>query len=199
MSLMESWHHLKFKGAGGFAGSLVGVATNNYNLVPPLSGCLWELRHFYYFIMSRDLHKWLSGHGRAGQETDDRQRAGTAQVQKVAQMLLYGVPAVLVPSSKSQARSLQLGSVRTGAVSGFQEHMVSSGWLLAFVLMFAHSRVQQKHKELAMLLFEDIVATACGQDDLGTVQHLVYSRCAELKGWRRSHRYDLCWHTQQHN
>lgn len=162
---MDSWHHLTFRGPGTFAGTLVGVATNNYDLVPPLSGCLWELRRFYYYIMRRPLHKWLSGHG--------RQRGGNAIVQPIAQVLLYGVPAVLVLSSKTNGHSKQPGCVRDRAAFGFQEHMVSSGWLLAFVLSFANIRVLNKHKSIALSLFEDILATACGRDDLGIVQHLV--------------------------
>jgi len=170
---MENWHHLAFKGQGVFAGQLVGLATNNNDLSPPLAGCLWELRRFYYHILTRDLHKWLSGKGRIANEAAGRDSTGEAMVQRIARLLLPGVPAVWVPSSKSQAGSKAPNSTSTTRALRFQEHMVSSGWLLAFVLSFATKNVSAKQKARALSLLEDIVATACGQDDIGTVPHLL--------------------------
>lgn len=180
---MDNWHHLAFKGQGTFSGQLVGVATNNHHLSPPLAGCLWEFRRFYYHVLSRPLHKWLFGHGRSTEEADGRDGAGEAAVDKIACSLLPGVPAVLVRSSKAQAGPRACTSTSTPNAPVFQEHMVSSGWLLAFVLSFASRHTLAKHKATALSLLEDIVATACGQDDIGTVPHFVTMKHRAVRLW----------------
>ena len=169
---MDNWHHVSFTGPGKFNGTPVGVAANNCNLEPPLFGCLWEFRRFYYAVFGRDLSKWLLGHGRTGQD------AGRDIVQRAAQVLVPGVPAVLVRSCKAQTHSKNPKDIGAKAAVAFQEHVVSSGWLLAITLSFASSHGQHKHKQKAFSLWEDVVATACGQRDVGTVWHILSPKYA---------------------
>ena len=163
---METWRHATFKGVGDFNGTVVGVSINIVNLVPPLSGCFWELRKFYYHIHRRGLNKWLAGHGRAGMEP------GAVLVQRIALLLIPCVPATIVQSYKARTSCQKDKATIVKAASGFQEYMVSSGWLLAFLLSFASQHGQRRHKSLALSILEVVVATACEQRDLGLVWDL---------------------------
>lgn len=135
--------------------TLVTVNTRNEYMASPYFGCLWELRPFYYLILTRYMNKWIAGHGRvAGQVA-----GGPAIVQTMAKMFLSDTPAILVLSSKYKAA--QQPRRELGRRDKWYGCMVSSGWLLAFVLSSTAGHCAVGVRVKAVKVFEAIVSTAC--------------------------------------
>lgn len=141
------------------------VKTNNEYMAPPYFGCLWELRPFYYHIMKRLMHKWIGGKGRATNEFEARPGRGAAAVQMMAKAILPGIPCILeqrvgFPDAQKPGSTHNHKDKRVKSAVP-QTSMVSSGWLLAFLLVPTAPGSRSTVRDKAMEAFEAVVSTVC--------------------------------------
>ena len=137
----------------GVAELLVVVQTHNEFLEPPYIGYLWEFRPFYYRIMTRAFCKWLAGSGRTSRAVSAQTEVGSAAVQLMAQRFLPNTPAIFVTQKRVGRNTVWKSKAHT-------QSMVSSSWLLAFVLATTARGGKLKVKTKAWAVLTAIVSFA---------------------------------------
>lgn len=156
------------------------------------TGCLWELRPFYYHLFQRPLHKWLCGHGR-GQGMESK--GGAQQVETLAEYICPSLrPCLVLGARQREARQIKRSSAIPcidrwiGIKEVYQETMVSVGWLLPFLLSMQCMRVKRSVRTSATNLLQTLCETSYrisgSQANIriqnGTVRHTADSLCKHI-------------------
>ena len=119
------------------------------------AGCLWEVRPFHYHLCSAGLSRWLPG-------VLSSPQGGCDRVDELDAEICPGMPCQWFPSQKQAASKLVIAGKRkrepsTNRAVG-SEHMATSGWILAYILLWSCNR---KCQGKAYSLLHGIIRSVC--------------------------------------
>ena len=110
---------------------------------------------FYYHIMRRLIHKWLAIKDCTLVDGKVKKAMGPGAIQQVAKMLNPATPAFLVTMKCRTGGNMAKQRRSTSS----KQHMVSTSWLVAYVLAPTANRHMSKVVNKAVAVFDAIVSS----------------------------------------